>query len=166
MTSAMARGLTVWLLDSSSLIRIKSHVPGAKQWALLKAMESMVADGTLTFAKQVKDEVTGLLHPDAPGVWAAGVYHLMAYDADPGIAYVKHVMGTEAAAVVDPDKTTEDADPYVIALALELMAMGHDVRVVTNDQNDTPARIAMSKACDITGVDWCGLEEFLVAVGH
>lgn len=73
-------------------------------------------------------------------------------------------MASPAAAVVDPNKTREDGDPFLIALALQLSEEGHEVCIVTNDCNDTPDRIAMSKACDILKVDWITLEEFLKTI--
>jgi hypothetical protein len=154
----------VWLLDASALINIKTTVPGGKQWKLLRLLERMVEDGCLAFPRQVKDEVTGMLHPDAPGVWADGVFPSMRHPAEPEIAYVQQVMGSPAAAVVDPDKAREDGDPYLLALGLQLVAAGWAVCVVTDDRLDNPTRIAMSKACDLLSVPWCCLNEFLAAI--
>jgi hypothetical protein len=156
--SALVR---VWLLDASALINIKTTVPASKQWGLLKLLERMVEDGSLAFPRQVKDEVTGMLHPDGPGIWADGVFPLMRHPREPDIAYVRQVMSSSAAAVVDPDKTREDGDPYLIALGLQLIADGWDVCLVTDDRIDTPTRIAMSKACDLLDVPWCCLNDFL-----
>lgn len=56
----------VWLIDSSALIRIK-RVTQHEQWGMLRQMEAMVVAGELTFPRQIKVEVTEVMHPDAPG---------------------------------------------------------------------------------------------------
>jgi hypothetical protein len=151
----------IWIIDTSAIVKIKTTVPQAQQWKLLKQLESMVEDGNLTFPKQVRDETDDLDHPDAPGVWAVGVFGSIMHPGEPDYSYIQQVMSSAAGQVVDPDKTKEDADPYVIALALQLADAGHDVCVVTNDQKPQPGRIALSTACDHMSVSWCGLDEFL-----
>jgi hypothetical protein len=144
----------IWVIDTSAIVKIKTVVPQAQQWKLLKLLESMVEDGHLTFPKQVRDETDDLDHPDAPGVWAVGVFVSIMQPAEPDYIYVQQVMSSEAGKVVDPDKTKEDADPYIIALALQLIGAGHNVCVVTNDQKPQPGRISLSAACDALSVSW------------
>ncbi len=70
----------------------------------------------------------------------------------------------EAGDVVDPNRTKEDADPYVLALALQLVEQGNDVCVVTEDRVDRN-RIAVTTACDRLGVAHCSVREFLGSLG-
>jgi len=149
------------LIDASAIIGIKITVPGAKQWRVFRAMENLVEGGRMAFPKQIKVEVTGMAHPDAPGVWVDGVFPAIKHPTEPETTYIQAVMGSPAAAVVDPNKTSEDGDPFLIALALQLAAKGHEVCIVTNDCKDSPDRIALSKACDILNVQWITLELFL-----
>jgi hypothetical protein len=67
---------------------------------------------------------------------------------------------------VDPDKTREDGDPYLLALGLQLIADGWAVCIVTDDRLDNPTRIAMSKACDLLNMTWCCLKEFPAILQH
>lgn len=160
----MTASAQVWLLDASALIRIKHVVPGNQQWALFKKLEQLVESAELAFPRQIKVEVTEMAHPDAPGVWADGVFPAMRHPAEPNPSFVRLVMSSPAAKVVDPNKTREDGDPYLIALALQLMDAGHPVCVVTDDLKDNPTRIALSVACDHVSVPWCPLEDFLTDI--
>lgn len=82
---------------------------------------------------------------------------------DPEWEHVQRVMA-EAGDVVDPNKTKEDADPYVLALALQLLAEGRDVCVVTEDRVDR-IRIAVTTACDRLGIPHCSVRNFLGGLG-
>lgn len=147
------------------MVNIKKVVPGNKQWRLFRQLEDMVVAGEIAFPKQVRVEVTGMAHPDAPGVWADGVFSLIKYPTEPSGVFVRWVMGSPAAAVVDPNKTREDGDPYLIAMALELASKGYQCCVVTDDVKDNPTRISLGRACNILSVRWCSLSDFLTAIG-
>lgn len=162
----MNRDSCVWLIDSSMLIHIKHVIPGSKQWTLFRLLESMVEEARIAYPKQVRIEMTQLAHPDAPGVWAEGVFPAIKHPVSPDVVYMRQVMASPAARVVDPNKTKEDADPYLIALALQLMASGLEVCVVTEDHLDTGVRIALTSACDICKVPWMRAEEFLTLIGY
>lgn len=69
----------IWLIDASAIIGIKHVVPGAKQWRLFRTLEVLVEQGQMAFPKQIKEEVTGVTHPDAPGVWVHGVFPLIKF---------------------------------------------------------------------------------------
>lgn len=154
----------VWLIDASALIRIKK-VSQQDQWAMLKQMEKMVVAGELAFPRQIKVEVTEVMHPDAPGVWAAGVFDSTPHPKSPDYSYMGQVMSSPAKDVVDPTKPKEDGDPWLLALALELVADGYEVIVVTEDTKDTPVRIAVTTACNHLGLDWCSLQDFMDMCG-
>jgi len=152
--------LRVWALDASAIISIKIVVPGKQQWQLFKKLESLVERGHIAFPKQVAREVSELAHPDAPGVWVDGVLPSLRYPDDPDFEVLRDVMA-RAGQVVDPSKTKDDGDPYLLALALQLSQQGSDVCIVTEDTVDRASRIAVSSACARLGMPWCGLADFL-----
>lgn len=154
----------VWLIDSSALIRIK-RVTQQEQWGMLKQMEAMVVAGELAFPRQIKVEVTEVMHPDAPGIWAAGVFESTPHPKSPDYAFLSQVMSCPAKDVVDPTKQKEDGDPWLLAQALELCAAGYNVTVVTEDQKDNPTRIAVTTACGHLGLNHCSLADFMAACG-
>ena len=107
-----------------------------------------------------------MAHPDTPGTWAAGVFDSIKYPTDPDPHWLRAVMSCGAAKVVDPNKTREDGDPFLLAMGLELRDAGHDVCVVTEDHRDNPDRIAVTSACNILDLPWIRLADFLVAVAQ
>ena len=154
----------VWLLDASAIIRMKTAVPANQQWRHFRDLEDLVEAGRIGFPKQVRAELAEMAHPDTPGTWAAGVFHSIAYPTDPDPRWLGVVMGCQAAKVVDPNKFREDGDPYLLAMGLELRDAGHDVCIVTEDHKDNPFRIAVTSACDILGLPWIMLADFLAAI--
>lgn len=154
----------IWLPDSSPLVNMKKVVRVTQQWEVFKAMEEMVLRGELTFPRQVIDEIGDQPHPDMPGAWVQGVKNHRREPREPSFETVTQVMA-QAGEVVDSTKTSEDADPYVIALAIDLMEEGLRPTVVTDDIVDRPPiKIAMATACGILGVETVTLPEFLDAL--
>ena len=109
----------VWVLDSSALIDAKTILTVGSQWAAFKQLEQMVLDGKIALPRQVIREMSQIAHPDLPGAWASGVRGQLRHPLDSGYEHIAQVM--EAAdGVVDVNKSGEDADPWVLALALHL----------------------------------------------
>ena len=150
------------ILDSSSLIAIKSTVRVDDQCALFKYLESLFLDGSVTFPAEVEAEMRYGDHPDAPGVWACGVHRLYRnrLGAEPQEQYVERVMDV-AADMIDPRKHHRDGDPYVLAQALELRAARHEVVVVTEDRKDKSDHCAMTTACARLSLDEMNLLDLL-----
>lgn len=153
----------VWLLDSSALIEAKRVLPVDSQWVVFKRLEEMVENGAAAMPRQVIREMSEIAHPDLPGAWAPGVRDRQRHPLDAEWEHVQRVM-TEAGDVVDPNKTTEDADPYVLALALQLVLAGEAVVVVTEDCVDRN-RIALTTACDRLGLSHGSVRDFFAALG-
>ena len=64
--------------------------------------------------------------------------------------------------LIDPQGEDEQADPYVVARALELCEGVQAVYVVTDDTvNRLPIKVSLAKVCDDYGIDWVTLGEFL-----
>lgn len=153
----------VWILDTSALVEAESALSVADQWQTFKLLEDMVRVGTVAMPRLVIREISRIAHPDLPGAWASGVRAIQQHPLDPEWEHVQRVMA-EAGDVVDPNKTKDDADPYVLALALQLVQHGHDVCVVTEDRVDRN-RIAVTTACDHLGIAHCSVRDFLGGLG-
>ena len=111
--------------------------------------------------RQMIKEVSEVTHPDMPGAWAAGVRTSLKHPLNVGDDYITHVMRV-AGDVVDPNKDREDADPWVLALALQLADKQLITCIVTEDIVDRH-RISIATACSRLGLDWCSTRDFL---GH
>ena len=153
----------VWILDTSALVEAKSALSVADQWQTFKTLEDMVRDGAVAMPRLVIREISEIAHPDLPGAWAPGVRDIQSHPLDPGWEHLQRVMA-EAGDVVDANKPKEDADPYVLALALHLQGEGHEVWVVTEDCVDRN-RIAVTTACGRLGINHCSVRTFLRGLG-
>jgi rRNA maturation endonuclease Nob1 len=155
----------VRVLDTSSLIRTKTIVRVDKQWDLFQHLQAMVERGELAMPRQVIREIGEIAHPDAPGVWARGMTQRLKHPLDVEYEHLRRVMQV-APNLVEATQQKEVADPYVAALALQLVAGGQDVEVVTDDLIDhLPTRIALGTACDRLKLAHIGCQDFLTAIG-
>ncbi len=152
----------IHVLDSSSVIAIKTTVQLDDQWELLKHLEALFLEGTVTFPTEVEAEMRSVDHPDAPGVWACGVarQNRNRIGADPQEDYIDRVMEV-APDVIDPNKQRRDGDPYVLAQALELCANRFEVAVITEDRRDKADHCAMTTACERLSLAEMTLQDFL-----
>lgn len=149
------------VIDSSSLMDIKSKIPIEKRSQLFQSLTSLALDGRLVVPSQVADEMERGAAPtrrDEALDWfrtvqATAVIREIDFDQ------LRHVMA-RVGDVVDHEKDTgeDEADPYVLALALMLRAKGNAVRVVTEDRHDR-TKLSLTTAAgvlDITAVPLLG----------
>ena len=153
----------VWVLDASSLIEAKSVISIKQQWHSFKQLESMTERGQIAMPRQVINELAEVTHPDLPGAWSVGVRDKLGHPLRPDDEYVRSVT-REVPGIVDILKEREDADPYVVALALQLQAAGHAVCVVTEDTQDRVS-VSIRTACCQLGIDCCDAKTFLGRCG-
>ena len=104
----------------------------------------------MTYPSQVVDELRRFATGDLPALWAVSSQRYLKF-SDPPPEYVRRVLREasdvfkgRARTVVDPNKTYEDADPYV-----------------TTDRFDTPSRISIVTACQILKLSFQGTQDFL-----
>ena len=155
----------IWIVDTSALVNFKTLIGVSDQWDAFKLLEQLVEQGQIAMPRQVVNEASEIAHPDLPGAWAPGVRGRLRYPLDVDYEHIQRVM-SEAGDVVDPNKSSEDADPYVLAQALQLQTQGLEVVVVTDDDVDRmPIKISLTAACSRLGVRHVDSRAFLTACG-
>lgn len=135
------------VLDSSVVINLKRQLKVADQWPFLLRLTALVERGVVGWPRYVKKEVTGAQHPDAPGAWLAG-QAAQPFD-EPDYDTVAEVLGI--AQLVDVEAEEEVADPWVVAMALELREAHPGARVVvaSDDVVDRlPQKESIGTACE------------------
>ncbi|WFG44146.1 hypothetical protein [Pseudonocardia alni] len=133
-----------------------------KQWDLLTEMGQRVSTGALAFPRQVVAELTTIRFPDAPGAWIASAKHSVQHP-EPAEESLVRVLAV-AADLIEADHPGDPADPYVLAMALELGERHptSQVVLVTNDVVDRlPVKIALRTGCQRVGVETCRAPAFL-----
>ncbi len=159
----------IWVTDTSSLIEIKSSVPYADRDRVFGALTTLVNAGRLFFPRQVLDELkrdsADKRSPDRPLTWAREV-EMNACSHAPTFEEVRAVLEI-VPDILDPAKESgaDEADPYVLALAMKLRANGDDARVVTEETRNYPRRLSLNTACGMLGVPSVPLRGLLRAEG-
>ena len=141
----------LFVLDTSAIATFKQRerIPLERQWGFLRCLEEAVIDGRVFFPHLVVVELTDktrVPHPDAPGVWAIGVRNEVKHGYRPSTVSLATVM-QRAGNVVDPEDD-EDADPHVLAQALDLREDADaDVFIVSQDTQGGELHISLREAC-------------------
>lgn len=154
-----------WVFDTSSIIEVRRLIPRAERRAVFDKLTNLVNADALVYPPQVLPELARLTNPkstdpDMPQVWAkrnqvrATRYSLLLEEAKAILAVVPRI--------IDPEKAgVEEADPYVLALAVHLAEQGHRVTVITEERRDYPAKMSLNTACGRFRLPCLPLEAFL-----
>lgn len=155
-------------MDTSSLIEIRRFVQVVDRPAVFRSLDKLVADGDLSYPKEVVNELrraVDLKHPDPILDWALrnekAAVHL---PMDP--AHVKELLADGTVRLVlDPEKDgVEEADPYVLSLAVRL-SRSRPVRVVTEERTDRPRKLSLASVTGVLGLSAVNLGAFLQVNG-
>ena len=163
-TSPQAR---LWIIDTSSIIESRRIVSRTAEKQILEALTKQVTAGVLVFPKQVLAELERYYLPENPDPqfkWAK----FNAANASRKTDYerVKIVL-MRVPTVMDPEKQSpvDEADPYVISLALELRERDQNPTVITEDRKDQPRKMSLATACGLWEIPTVPLEAFLAHAG-
>ena len=132
---AFLNDVTVWLLDSSSLIRTKLIINLREQWSTFRVLEDMAKNEQIAMPKQVINEVSRVRHPDIPGAWVVGVENYLEHPVNVDHRILS-IIKSQCPDLADPRKEIDDADPYVVALAYQLQEQKEIPCIVTEDKVD------------------------------
>ena len=154
----------IWVIDTSSIAEVRRSITNDKKPTVFARMSMLVEQGRLVFAKQVVDELERTADPDSPDAqykWAKQSEGTACKQAV-SLEEVKSVLAT-VPGVLDPDKDVgvEEADPYLLALALRLRTEGADARIVTEEKNDMPRKMSLRTAAGLLGIPAVPLLAFL-----
>lgn len=163
----------LFVVDTSSIIQVRqimAQQTRPKITAVYAKLISLAQRGVLRFPKGVIDEIQvgatrAASGPDPACSWA---------DACDSQAVANHEVIVEAKEVLNevPDlldasktSTTDEADPYVVGLALKLSREGETVTVITEETRDSPVKTSMNSACGIMRIPSISIRVFLARNG-
>jgi hypothetical protein len=156
---------TVWVADTSSIVWSKRNALKGHHVAIYGRLTALVTAGEIVYVKQVIPELEAYVgKPDIAYTWGIANEGRACQRAVP-LDVVKDVL--QVAPVLDPHKSSgpEEADPYVLGLALMLRREGIDARVLTEEQNDLPDKMSMASGCGLLGIPRARIEPFLAQKG-
>jgi hypothetical protein len=160
----------VSVVDTGLPLKVLMYFPRlSDQQRVFRHFDGLVKRGAMTFPKQVVAELNRPATGDMASLWSQGALRYRRY-AEPPDAYVRDVLrrasrrsNGRTITVLDPTKTREDADPYVVAQALFLNGRGFKAAVITNDALDNENRLSVVTACEMLGLRHMRSEQFLRA---
>lgn len=154
----------VWIIDTSSIAQVRRSIANPRKSSVFDEMGRLVQEGRLAFPTQVVEELERWADPSNPDqqfLWAKK-YKAYAAQNQPTLEEVKGALAI-VPTVLDPDKDAgaEEADPYVLAMALHLRSLGRDARIVTEEVRDYPRKMSLNTAAGLVGVPSVNLMAFL-----
>ena len=142
----------VWIIDTCSVIEVRRCVKTGDQPRVYLALTQLVGAGHLVFPREVYRELERDNTPDRldqPFDWAKINVDLAARHGT-DFDMVKAALA-KTPKVLDHEKPAgaDEADPYVLALALKLRSDGHEVTVITEERKDRPQKMSLNTACGL-----------------
>lgn len=144
--------VSVW--DTSAIIALKeNNIQRSVRRHVLGALKERAEGGRLFVAREVVKELEKFSSAGSSRVhdefvkWARACPPA-ATTVPIDFAAVRQVIA-RVPSLVDADAHDEEADPYVLTLAIELQRSGLEVVVVTEDRRDKPMHMSLASACGI-----------------
>jgi hypothetical protein len=136
---------------------------------VFKELTKQVVAGRIIYPVEVITELkqTQGSKPFYPYQWADG-HRALATPKKPLFDAVKQLLrDPQIMLVLDPAKTgpPEEADPYVLALALQHKQKGDEVVVLSQERRDRPRKLSVNTACGLLRLYCLPMEAFLVQEG-
>lgn len=156
-----------FVLDTSSLVRVREVVSSALLARVLKNLTQLVESGELVFPIEVVDELERHERRNDPILdWARAAKPTAARFGPQFESLRKVLEHPIARLVLDPDKASgsDEADPHVLALAMSLKVTA-EVTVITQEIRDRSGQMSMTTACGVLRLIRVPMEAFLLERG-
>lgn len=160
----------VWVLDSPALIKIKDIYSPTKApdpvrlSAAPEHVSTLLQAGQVAFPRQVREELNRYKDKEEMlAVWSRQNVQQQVHQ-QPQFESVAEVVSL-IPNIQDIRKQSEDADPWIVAHALELHRTGYAVSVVSEDINDRPWTTSIRTACAKFELDFVHTRSFLNHIG-
>ncbi len=148
----------VEVMDSNSCIELKRRVRILQQWRFFAELTNLVCRGSLVFPWEVRQELVNVAHPDVPGAWSPFAFELIPVGlADVDDRHTDAIRERYYPNLGQAVDDVENADPYVVGMALTLRTNG--VRNVVVSEDGT-----IVTACHDLGLDVMNTDEFIEKV--
>ena len=137
----------VSVIDTSSILLVRRTVVRADQTGVFQSLTQIVQRDQLVFPKEVLIELQRWSNPnpdtaDLPLSWALS-NSAQATRIDVPFETLKDVI-SRVSDIFDPEKPgVDEADPYVLALAMHLQSQGLSVTVLTEERKDRPNKVSI-----------------------
>jgi hypothetical protein len=163
-----------WVIDTVSIVHTRRQIPEIVRTRVLDELTTRVNQQVLLYPPEVlgelaraADDIKRRSSADLPFDWART-------NAPTATRYGHLYEGAKQVLVrvpnlIDPEKVSvgavDEADPYVIALALQLKGAGHDMTIITDDVQTKPKKMSLADAAGVFRLPSVTLRTFLITEG-
>lgn len=147
-----------WVIDTSSLIALhrRSNIATDKQKKIFENLSELVEEERLFFPRQIIKELERQeSKEDVVYLWAKK-NEAKACEKTPSLnsQHIHKILNhPQVSAVIDTEKVTDvdEADPYLLAMALELRESKkfRVVTVITQETKDLATKLSLNSACGL-----------------
>jgi hypothetical protein len=155
----------VRVIDTSSIIEVRQRFGRSNERKVFSALTSLIKKGELIWPPEVTHEVEAALIADSAVRWVKANREIAERSAK--LETVKSVL-FQAPTLIDSNATREQADPYVVALALDVASgdlFPPKVTVVTEDRRDKPGKLSLATAAGLLGLPTVPLHALIASIG-
>lgn len=155
----------VRVIDTSSIIEVRQRFGRPDERKVFSALTSLIKKGQLIWPPEVTHEVEAALSPDSAVRWVKANRETAERSAK--LETVKSVL-SRAPTLIDPNATREQADPYVVALGLDVASgdlFAPKVTVITEDRRDKPGKLSLATAAGLLGIPTVPLHALIASIG-
>ena len=156
------------VIDTSSILEIRRSFEKTIQHKIYSDLTKLVETNSLVFPTEVYDELerysdTSKDFTGSPFEWAKK-NKTLATRFGRRYEELKEVLRhPQTHSILDSEKIgVEEADSYVLSLALFLMKKGDQVRVITEEGKDRPNKLSLNTACVLLKISCGPIEQFLI----
>lgn len=151
----------IYIMDTSSIISIKEKFSQEDQRRIFQKLGQFALQGTIKCPPQVLMELKSYEGPeDEPLKWIKNFKSELIVN-DPSLYEKAKEILKRFPSLVDPRKSREQADPYVIALAEILREKSNKVIIVSEDIRSRKKKISIHDVCRNLNIPCIQIEEFL-----
>jgi len=156
----------VYIIDSSSLIALNKHNAMNVYVSVWKNISELIQNDRLVAPREVLDEIND--YDDALSSWASEQKKLFKMPTSKQIRIVQEIL-KEYPALVDVD-ARHSADPWVIALAIELSSQSQQTlvnikRIVVTEEKLRGNKIKIPYVCHLRSVECVDIVEMFRTEG-
>lgn len=163
----MAARPVIWIIDTSSICEVRRGFTNEQKPQVFNGLTNLVSAGRLIYPSLVLEELERAAKgkaPDAQYMWAKANSSTATSQAACSLEEAKAVLAI-VPTVLDPQKDSgaDEADPYILAVAVRLREDDIDARIVTEERTDTPTKMSLNTAAGILGIPSLPLSGLAIA---
>jgi len=154
---------TIYCIDTSSLVNLRLWRPRKRYREVWERLDELIGQGRLIAPKEVLEELHD--RDDALLRWARKRKPMFRAISRELATRVQDIVN-RFPGLVDPDQPTRNADPYVVALAIQQSKLVYQPTVcVVTEEKYAPGKIRIPHVCEAYGLKYLTIHQMFLFEG-